>query len=115
MSQPEHEEEAPVLEGPDPRDWERQAPEMWGLVLDIEALDRILAAMNGPAPQDSGPAYEEARLFLRHSGQQLRGMLGVMILQTYGVPLPETGTSPFEGAGKPRAFGAGNAVPPGNA
>lgn len=102
-------EEAPeVHDGPDFSEWPRAATDLWRLVLDIEACDRIQAAMNGPAAQDAGPHYEEARRFLQMAGRQLRASLGVMICASYGIAVREDreDDSPFAGAGKPIAFGA---------
>jgi hypothetical protein len=107
VNEPGTDEDAPrELVGPDFSDWPRQAADMWKLVIDIEACDRILAAMNGPIAQDAGAHYEEARRFLMTAGQQLRAALGVMICARYGVTVrEEQDDSPFAGAGRPRAFG----------
>lgn len=105
----EDEDQPPILDGPDPREWPIRAVAAWHLVLDIEHLDRISAAMNGPIAQDhTGPAYDAARSFLALAGGQLRTQLGEEICRMYGVPVPEEGEtlSPFGAAGKPRAFGA---------
>lgn len=97
-------------DGPDFSDWQREADEMWKLVMDIEYCDRILAAMNGPVAQDVGPGfqwYQEGRRFLMEAGRQLRARLGFEICQRYGIEVTdEEARSPFSAAGRPRAFGA---------
>ena len=109
--------EPEVLDGPDPREWPIKSPEMWSLVLDIEALERIRRAMNGPVVPVAEQDHEEARQFLDHADRQLRATLGAMIIDTYQVPRSSEprDTSPFGGAGKPRAFGAEHPPPPSGA
>jgi hypothetical protein len=105
-TEPRAEPEVSSWEGPDPRDWENR-PVIWNLVRDIEALVRTQAALAGSSEIGAGPAYPEAQRFLQVMGDQLRGCLALAVLDAYGMaPGEPTRSSPFDGAGKPRAFGA---------
>lgn len=105
------EQEHPILEGPDFRNLEAEAPEIWNMLLDIEAIDRVLAVMRGQATSGS-VSYAVARQFVEYLAGEHRVRLAELIVKTYGVPMAET--SPFGNAGKPRAFGAESPGPPGN-
>jgi hypothetical protein len=111
---PEDEEEAQVLEGPDPRTWPGRE-DIWGPFTDLRVIDQVAAALKGePAMDGMSDGYEEARRFLRVLRQEACEQLSLVILSTYGVmPGSGTGASPFSGAGKPRAFGA-DSPPAGN-
>lgn len=113
MSQPDHdqEEEFQAIDGPDFREWEIKSPEMWDLVLDLEAAARIRKVFNGPVAADGSPAYEEARQFLDHCERALRVTLATMIITSYGIRMRGEPESPFEHAGKPRAFGVDSPGP----
>lgn len=102
-------QEHPVLEGPDFRNLEAEAPEIWNMLLDIEAIDRVLAVMRGQATNGS-VSYAVARQFVEYLAGEHRVRLAELIIKTYGVPLEQS--SPFGNAGKPRAFGAESPVPP---
>jgi hypothetical protein len=80
--------EVPVHEGPDPHDWPAVAPRMWGLVLDIEYLDRIIAVLDGPVEPESAAVHGEARAFLDKSRRDQRADLAAMILHAYRVDPP---------------------------
>lgn len=111
---PEAEEEDQVLDGPDPRTWPA-TPAVWDLVLDVRAIDEVLAALKGEVARDTDdPAYMEARSFLSAAVAQRCEELARVLLSMYGVKPGETaGASPFEGAGRPRAFGADSPPPAG--
>jgi hypothetical protein len=82
-------EEVPVHDGPDAHEWPDVAPKMWGLVLDLEHLDRIIAALDGPVAPEDVPAHEEARSFLDKARLSQRADLAAMILHAYKVVMPE--------------------------
>ena len=103
------EQEHPVLEGPDFRNLEAEAPEVWNMLLDIEAIDRVLAVMRGQATSGS-VSYAVARQFVEYLAGEHRVRLAELIIKTYGVPMTEK--SPFDQAGKARAFGAESGPPP---
>lgn len=107
MAEPDPQED-PTLEGPDFRNLEAEAPDIWSLLLDIESLDRVLAVMKGAATEGS-VAYGVARHFLEYCAQEHRVRLAELIITKYGVPVTER--SPFGQAGKPRAFGAESPPP----
>jgi hypothetical protein len=80
-------------DGPDPHDWPQQAPRMWGLVLDVEYLDRVIAVLDGPVAEGFEALRDETRGFLGRSREDQRAELAAMILRAYRVPLPG-GTEP---------------------
>ena len=113
MAQPDHEREDPQeLDGMDPRDWEDKAPELWGLLQDIEALDRVRGVMRGPVDPEQQALHQEATSFLDQCARAQRLLLAAEILNMYGVQLGEEQRSPFGQAGKPRALGADPPKPP---
>lgn len=113
MSEPP-EEEPQFFDGPDPREWMGR-PEFIRAVQNVETIDALIAALKGPIAQEGSAAYREALRLLTILGYQARYELSVMVLKAQGVPVPEEDdgdSSPFSGAGKPRAFGAEPAPPP---
>lgn len=82
-------EEVPVHEGPDAKDWPKSAPAMWGTVLNIEYLNRIIEALDGPVLREDRRAHEEAMEFFVQARHAERGALARMILDAYRVELPE--------------------------
>jgi hypothetical protein len=72
---------------------------MWGKVLNVEALTRILEAVEGAVVADLGPEVAEARSFLRASLDSERGELSAMILRAYHVELPQDPELPTEAVG----------------
>jgi hypothetical protein len=92
-------EEIPVHDGPDAHDWPEAAPKMWGLVLDLEYLDRIIAALDGPVLPEYGTAHEEARSFLDKARTDQRATLAAMILHAYRVKLPDEADTATEVVG----------------
>ncbi|MCW2929920.1 MAG: hypothetical protein JWM19_882 [Actinomycetia bacterium] len=109
----EDEEEIVTADGPAPRTWPGH-PDVGPAMDDIEVLDRALALMNGPVPQDGmSAAYETARRLLRIMGTQRREDLADILVSLHGLAVDEEGdVSMFAGAGKPRAFGADPAPGP---
>jgi hypothetical protein len=98
-SQPQ-DEEIPVHDGPDPHDWPEVAPKMWGLVLDIEVLNRVIEAIDGRVPLGLERVHGEAREFLNGSRETQRAELAVMVLHAFRVQLPEeTAGLPTEAVG----------------
>ncbi len=112
---PDEEPEVQEINGPDPRTWPGNES-LWGLVTDIEMIERVTVAVEGPVAQDGmSEAYQESRRFLRSAGAACREQLALMLLAMYGVkPAQDSGASPFAAAGKPRAFGADTSPPAGN-
>jgi hypothetical protein len=90
-------EEVPVHDGPDPHDWPDAAPKMWGLVLDIEYLNRIIEVLDGRVPDDAEAEHAEARSFLNESREAQRAVLSQMILHAYRVALPDLATEAVGG------------------
>ena len=112
---PEREDDdAQVLDGPDPRTWPT-IDALWDRVLDIRAIDELMTVLSGASPREtSDPAYQEARRFLVTAAGQQCEELARVLLSMYGVRAGEAaGASPFDGAGKPRAFGADSPPPAG--
>lgn len=107
--QPEEERaEERFLDGPDPRAWPGRR-EIWGLVEDLAAIDQVNGALKGDrhAMDGMSEAYEEALRLLAVFRANRCEQLSLTLLSVYGVEVPASaGASPFDGAGKPRAFGA---------
>lgn len=112
--EPREDDDVQVLDGPDPRTWPGM-PEIWGLVQDIRVIDEVRAALKGEMARDLGSAaYDEARRFLEVAVAQRCDELALVLLSVYQVKTREgkgTGASPFDGAGRPRAFGADASLP----
>lgn len=109
MTEQPQEEEVPVHEGPDPRNWERDAPDLWAGVLNIEALDRVAAVLSGPAPKFTQGLVAEARTFLDRAREDQRAELSAMILAAFQVPEPEEPTEALGGfSGDGDGKGAGD-------
>lgn len=102
------------LDGPDPRSW-RENGDLWGLVKDLEALDKVAELMGAEWENDGmSDAHGEACRFIQAARKERRETLALMLLSMYGIqPSQDAGASPFAAAGKPRAFGAGNSPPAG--
>jgi hypothetical protein len=90
-------EEISVHNGPDPHQWPEAAPEMWDLVLDVEYLNRIIEAMEGPVAVLDERVHAEARMFLHNARSGQRAELAGMILHAYRVKLPEEATEAVGG------------------
>jgi hypothetical protein len=104
-AQPE-EESVPVHEGPDAKDWPDAAPKMWGMVLNIEFLNRIIEALDGPVAPEDGRVHGEAHEFLVQARKAERGALAETILHAYGVELLEENPGlPTEAVGGSRGDG----------
>jgi hypothetical protein len=85
----EQPEEIPVHEGPDAKDWPEAAPRLWGLVLNIEFLTRIIEALDGPVLKEDRRVHGEALEFMVQARHEQRAVLAEMILHAYRVVLPE--------------------------
>lgn len=103
----ESEDDLQEVEGPDPRHWPSHAPELWGLVLDLEYLRRAKAVLDGPVHPELIQANANLLRFIRESEDQLRTDLVGAFAAAYGftVDTPESSRQ-FPDAGKPRAFAA---------
>jgi hypothetical protein len=62
---------------------------MWGTVLDIEALNRVIEAMDGPVEPGDALVHGEARKFLDDARKAKRAEVASAVLRAYRVPLPE--------------------------
>lgn len=101
-------DETPTWDGPDPHNWPQADSKMWGVVLDIEVLSRVIGALEGPVHREDALVHDEARKFLDNARSEQRAALSVMILHAYHVPLPEETTDfPTEAVGGPRGNGNG--------
>lgn len=85
-SQPE---EVPVHEGADPHDWPKAEFRLWSAMLDIEALSRVIDAMEGPVETADQRTHTEARSLLESARQAQRGLLSDLVLGAFRVTLPE--------------------------
>lgn len=83
------EDDIPVHEGPDAKDWPEAAPKLWGLVLNIEFLTRIIEALDGPVLPEDRRVHGEALEFMVQARHDQRAVLAGMILHAYKVRLPE--------------------------
>ncbi len=112
--EPREDEGVQDLSGPDPRTWPAE-PDVWDRVQDIRAIDEVLAVLRGEqARETDDPAVLEARRFLAAAAAQQCEELARVLLGMYGVKAGETaGATPFETAGRPRAFGADSPPPAG--
>ena len=81
-------EEVPVHEGPDAREWPEAAPVLWALVENIEFLDRIIKALDGPVLAEDRRVHGEAMEFMVQARHSQRAVLSEMILHAYRVTLP---------------------------
>lgn len=101
-------EDIPVHEGPDPKDWEDQAPKMWAAVLNIETLNRVKEAIGPFMPDEDERALGGTREFLHNALRDQRAELAAMILHAYKVLLPqEVADLPTEAVGGFRGDGDG--------
>jgi hypothetical protein len=82
-------EEVPVHEGPDVKDWPKAAPRLWGLVLNLEYLDRVIEALDGPVLAEDRHVHSEALEFMVQARHAERAALAGMILHSFRVELPE--------------------------
>lgn len=84
------EEQAPDLEGPDPRTW-RGNEKIWRPAEDVLAADEMLRLLNGEIAQDGmSGQYEEARSLVRKIAATAREHLAIAVLEAYGaLALPE--------------------------
>lgn len=86
MTEPQ--DSVPVHEGPDARDWPKAAPAMWGAVLNIEYLNRIVEALDGPVLSADRQVHAEAMEFFVQARHAERANLARMILDAYQVDPP---------------------------
>lgn len=94
MTETSAEEEVPVHEGPDPKDWPDAAPHMWGAMLNIEFLDRIIEALDGRIPEGTETVHGEVRAFLNFAREQQRADLARMVARAYHLRVPDEEASP---------------------
>lgn len=87
MTEPQ--EEPSFHEGPDAKDWPKAAPALWGLVLNLEYLNRVIEALDGPVLAADRRVHGEALEFMVQARHAVRAELAEMILRSFRVPLPE--------------------------
>ena len=82
-------EEAPDLEGPDPRTW-MSIDKIWQPTEDVLAADKMLKLLSGEIAQNGMSGhYEEARSLVRKIASTAREQLALAILDAYGALAPE--------------------------
>lgn len=100
------EEETPVHDGPDPRDWERNSLLSMAQE-DVRAADAMLELLHGSRPlPDMTSSYREALSLLAAVAAQARETLAGQILTAYGISVPdETAALATEAVGGSRGDG----------
>lgn len=83
-----------MYDGADPRTWPQQERRLWGAMLDIEALNRVVAALDGTVNDTDVQFYDAAREFLERGLRAQRALLSELVLGAYGVTLPEEDVPP---------------------
>lgn len=105
MTEPQ--EEVPVHDGPDPRDWRRNSL-LSMAAEDVQAADDMLELLQGKRPRpEMTRAYSEALIFLESVAVQCREVLAGQILNAYKVTLPEEPGQATEAVGGFRGDGNG--------
>jgi hypothetical protein len=100
-------EEVPVVDGPDPRTWERHA-QIHTAALDVRAADAMLELLQGKQPLRSmSRAYVEAVDLLERTVDEAREVLAAALLEAHGVSLPEEPEQATEAVGGFRGDGSG--------
>lgn len=87
MTEPE--DDATVHEGPDAKDWPKAAPALWGMVLNLEYLNRVIEALDGPVLAADRRVHGEALEFMVQARHAVRAELAAMILGSFRVRVPE--------------------------
>lgn len=94
MTEVPEEEEVPLHDGPDPRDWARNSL-LSMAAEDVRAADEMVELLRGKLPlPDMSRAYQEALSLLAAVGAQAREVLAVQLLSAYKVTLPGEGAEP---------------------
>lgn len=87
-------EEVRVYNGADPRTWPQEERRLWGAMLDIEVLNRVIAALDGPVGDADVRFCDAAHEFLERGLRAQRGLLSELVLGAYEVVLPDEPASP---------------------
>lgn len=94
MTEAPEDEETPLHDGPDPRDWERNSL-LSMAAEDVRAADAMLDLLRGTRPRpEMTRGYTEALVFLESVTVQAREVLALQLLNAYKIALPEEPAGP---------------------